>query len=244
MRGGVTPGRINLDNQQKHPADGTITVDVLGRILTPASYKDADTRVLAIKDGKVICSVPVWVLIPRAIGRPHQEPSGSVRGENVCLDKNSSPAYWGSLAPNQVVLETCWDQWLTMRVVDQFGTSLISLYDGQPVKEIVDGQGSWLSINQSISGGTYLDPVGVFQFKNDSTTPYIVLRNSTEAQNWASAPLATFPVGDVWASVKVQVAGHEVGRVGTKGNIIWPGIAIPRRDIITTAPDNVEIVWP
>lgn len=39
QRGGADPQRINLANLVAHPDLGTITVDVLGRILTPASYQ-------------------------------------------------------------------------------------------------------------------------------------------------------------------------------------------------------------
>jgi hypothetical protein len=53
------------------------------------------------------------------------------------------------------LLATIYAQWLTVPVVDQFGNPLDPMYNGVDVKE--DNN---IPINQTISNGTYLDPVG------------------------------------------------------------------------------------
>jgi hypothetical protein len=247
-RAGQHPERIVLQNQVRHPDTGTITVDVLGRSMTPVSPGVIDTTVEARKGQEVLCDVGVWVLIPGAIGLPHPEPNTPVDPVKQCADASKSPGYFGQLQAGYVVLWSYWAQWLQVPVVDQFMASLNPLYDGFPIEEYIGQPLAWRNIHQNLTGGTYQDPVFVFKYKNDRLSPpYIVPGNSAEALAWpTSTQSATLPGPAGPQEINVRVAGHVLGRVALVGGNqqIVSGVAVHNRSIVTTAPKNVRIVWP
>jgi hypothetical protein len=242
QRGGTGSTRVKLQNQVRH-ADGTITVDIYGQIFSPGNLVVSDCLLWAVyvPTSTVLAYDPIWVVIPRAIGVPHPTANGGVGPVNQLATAATSPAYFGTLSPGFVVLWTYWAQWLPIPVVDQFNKPLDSLYNGQPVEE--NSNGAWRPINQNVGGGTYQDPVFVFQYKNNQANAYIVPAGSPEAVAWPGAPPASFPIVTSPQEIPVRVAGHELGRVeGT--TIVWPATAIHNRTVISTAPNNVQVTWP
>ncbi len=100
------------------------------------------------------------VVVPDAIGTPHDQKSGQVAGINMVASATSSPAYWGT--PGKVVLWTTYLQWLTIQVLDQFGNPLDMIYGWIDVYERPKNTTGFKKINQQLEGnGTYQDPVGV-----------------------------------------------------------------------------------
>lgn len=191
-RGGTSVGqlRVKLANQVKH-TNGTIIVDTYGQIFSPGNLQVSDCFLWAIHTptNRIIAYAPIWILIPRAVGLPHPTADGSVTPVNQAATGSTSPAYFGSLLAGNVVLWTYWAQWLSVPVVDQFKDDLIALYDGQPVKEY---SGGWKPINQNVNNASYQDPVFVFRYKDDQTSPFIVSASSQEAAGAASsAPIVT-----------------------------------------------------
>jgi len=190
----------------------------------------------------------VSVVVPGDVGTPHDEPTGIVAVVNGCYSQYTSPVF--TLVPtNKVSLKTIWMQWLTIKVVDQFGEDLGDLYENAEVEELL-GSG-WHTINQFLdSAGCYQDPVGDYcnkdGFAPGTISPAVLVDpGSSEAGSWSTEPLEvcwsdiTPPVViPKSADVRVRADGFELGpqitnRVAT---INWGG----------AGPSNVSvnITWP
>jgi hypothetical protein len=146
---------------------------------------------------------------PYAIAVPHffpvnAGPDGTVTPVNLASNAGTSPAYFGSIASNCVILWTCWIQWLTMVVVGRDGKPITPNYNGTEVYEF-DG-GSWKPINQTIGpgnykgkpipGGTYQDPVFAYLFNTGDQTSappqYNMTTQASTINDWTN-PSVTPP---------------------------------------------------
>ncbi len=140
-----------------------------------------------------------------SIGTPHPQvnPGVAVTPQNVDLSANSVPA-WQRVPSGDVLLGTLAEVAQTIPVVDQFGKSLSSLYNGQ----IVDEQSgtTFVPINVKIENGSYQDHVG---FEGDGGQQSLVAAGNPAAAAWPTStthyPIAS-PLSQP-ANATVQVAG-------------------------------------
>ena len=162
-----------------------------------------------------------------SIGTPHPQvnPGVAVTPQNVDLSANSVPA-WQGVQSGDVLLGTLAEVAQTIPVVDQFGKSLSSLYNGQ----IVDEQSgtTFVPINVKIENGSYPDHVGYGANKGVD-----VPKNGPQATAWLTS-LTHYTVASPQSevnNVKVQVAGFTlnpsvVNRTISYNNgtltVIWP----------------------
>jgi GT2 family glycosyltransferase len=230
-------GAIALSQVTKHE-DGTITAQVVAK--QKSSKADGDASVVAKLGTKELASVAVVVLVPSAIGRPHDTPSGAVQPKNVVADKTSSPPWPFPLGANKVVLATIYAQVVTVRVVDQFGQPLDDVYRGAYVEEQLAKTKAWRDIYQRLDGsGEYKDPVFAWSYKNGGgnqpagAAKSTYDRNSDDAKAWPYAELKSLIPNDFDSqNIPVRVGGHQL----TDG--------IQGRTISAVAPDIINISWP
>jgi len=223
--GGAVPGRILIENVVRY-SNGTIEFDVKGQSATPDDEPNGDTSVAAVLDGDICGEIPAIVLVPRSLTPVGA--NGSVSGVNQRANKETSPAYVGTLADGAVHLWTYYVHWLTIPVADQFGNTLAPYYQGA---EVTEAQNEF-SINQQISAfGTYQDPVGwPIDRPGQSNFP----ATHATALAWPGEDPLPLPDTDRTQNIIVQVGGHELQPV--------PAIA-NRRVITTAATNNVQIIW-
>ena len=193
-------------NPQVNTSTGQIKFNLYGKTGTAKSMPNGDVEMEA-KDGTTVLGTAMVIIkIPAAIGTPHPTFNGAVAGTNKVLSGTTTPAWWG-LGAGQVELVTWAGTIQKIKVIDQFGDTLSSIYNGQEVQE--NGSGSFLPINQKIENGYYSDPVGLgvkaFSTPQD---PNPCLAASQEARNWPNAaPLAIPNSGPNSVDWQVQVAG-------------------------------------
>lgn len=150
-------GSAGVENSQPNASAGTIAFDLYGINGTSKTMPQGDIE-LDAKDGyAVLGTVEVTVVIPAAIGTPHPTFNGAVQPTNIDLSATSVPSLQGVPA-GDVRLGTLAETTLTVPVVDQFGKSLNSVYNGRAVYEGFNG--SFVNINVKINNGKYQDHVG------------------------------------------------------------------------------------
>ncbi|MFH0938869.1 MAG: hypothetical protein V1899_06275, partial [Planctomycetota bacterium] len=212
---------ISLLNIQ--PSFGEIDFDVLATeatgILEPA--------IKATHSSGSVFWQYVSVVVPSAIGRSHPQPSGPVNGVNRCADAGTSPAMPGVPA-GSCRLITNYDQELQVSVVDQFGETIGDLYKGSAITEY----SAMIPINQILQpDSTYVDLVGRYEDKNYVRT--MVLTTSTDAITWPTDPVMLLQRSNpLPQNIPVQVDGFSLNP------------AVINRQVITTPPKNVQIIWP
>jgi hypothetical protein len=190
------------DSRTTDPSTGDVSV-LLYVSGVSASAVEGDVMVQAIAhEDLVVQTIPVTVVIPKSIGPRSPIPFDDiVTGQNALGTAGSSPAYVDEeLEPDEVVLWTLYGTTITVTVLDQFGHTLDSVYDGAKVEE--EGH----SLNVTISSGQYADPIGV-QFTKYSSG-FIFDIADLEAVSWPLDPPA-YPLdfSDV-ANPNVSVDGH------------------------------------
>jgi len=166
------------------------------------------------------------VLKPAAIHSPHPQFNGNVAGQNSALDSTTSPR--AMVGAGNVLLMSLYITYQTITVDDQLGNTLNAIYGGSPVTEY-----GGVAINQLMTAaGTYSDPVGnrriagVVPAENPPGTP-----NPAIAVFLAS-PVPAAPASTVVQNIPVEVAGHSLNP------------AVVNRQVTTSPPNNLQIVWP
>lgn len=213
------------------PKTGTLKIKVGGKSMTPVESPDGDTFIDVKLFNKSCLSVPVIVVIPKAVGTPHPEPKGAVAATNFASSASTTPKYAGSLEANQVHLWTWYYHELSVPVIDQFKKPLDAIYNGQKVNE-KDSGGNWRSINVTVTNGAYPDPVGVFT--NKTPPPADVRKGGADEKAFlaAGAPTMAIAVGTGVQDIQIQIAGFTLN----------PGIK--KRKVEAIAPNIVNITWP
>jgi hypothetical protein len=160
----------------------------------------------------------------------------------MLLNSSTSPAAVG-LAPPIVAACTTYGQYLQIQVWDQFYNPLSGVYSGAPVTESLNGQISWIPINQAIQGdGTYEDPVMEIPGPTPLLNPSIPADAAAIAAWPGAAPNAPTN-GYSPQSVDVAVAGFVL-------QDMHGDQAISSREVTFTVIPNVQnqctytIVWP
>lgn len=218
-----TPALIELKNEQRNASAGTIKIDVYG---VSRSLNAFDARVNAIdkRTTSVLAYARGSVVIPSAVGTPHDTPHGVVSGKNVVANQSSTPPANPPLG--FVWLLTAYYQPVNVIVWDQFQQIIDSIYDGETVYENEPGRG-WFSINVSLSGGKYTDPVG---FGMQRQPVFQVPTGSAAANNWPFDPIVPLTDGTGASNPLVRIAGHT--------------FSIANRSVKGTAPNKVDVIWP
>ncbi len=225
--GGDHPERIAIANIITH-GDGTITFDVLGRQATPNPSESNDCLILATRGDAICAKIFATVVVPTAVVPVSAD--GAVAGVNQAANATTSPTFSDPLPANFVHLWTYYAQWLTIRVIDQFGAPLNAVYAGVQVAERLPTQIEPVNINQTIAtNGSYQDPVGTISDKDPA--PVNVAKNSTIARRWPSAAPMPMQAFDAFQTIFVYVGGHPLS------------VGIVRRHVIATPPDNVQVLW-
>jgi hypothetical protein len=237
--------RVELSEPEEFD-DDQWEFDVGGLSATPSNKEDGDTTIQAIYKGKVVGQVQAIVQVPDKIGKPHDQPSGTVPFTNFGMNLGTSPAGFEIIDPNKVRLITYYVQWLTIAVVDQFGQPLEDAYAGQSVFEI-GGDNDWHTINQALDNdGTYQDPVGVNANMVANGQFADVAKDGTEHTAWKN--MQEFDVNGVTilANSRVALETREYDPVSVTvriaGHVLSEGV-VDRRTV-ATYPDTIEIVWP
>ncbi len=122
-------GSAGVENSKPNAATGTIPFDLYGINGTSKTMPQGDIE-LDAKDGStVLGTVEVTVVIPAAIGTPHPTFNGAVTPVNVDLSATSVPSD-SSVPAGEVLLGTLVETTQSIPVIDQFGKSLNSVYNG------------------------------------------------------------------------------------------------------------------
>lgn len=168
------------------------------------------------------------VAIPKAIGTPHGQPSGAVTPTNADWNSATAPALF-NVPSSKYDLVTWVGEPVKMKVLDQFGNVLSSVYDHQPVKENDQQSGGvFLPINETITSGTYTDTVFFFSEQADP-----VAVGSPAASNWLNS-IQRLPIDSpqsVEQDIQVQVAGFTLD----------PGIA---NRVVSCNNGTLTVTWP
>ncbi|MDD4340867.1 MAG: hypothetical protein PHO14_01375 [Kiritimatiellae bacterium] len=222
------PSRATVSEVSRTTTDDSVVVilKVTGGSMTPVASPDGDVEIRAKHNGQVVKTTKALVLKPIAIHSPHPEYNGTVTGQNRVLDSTTSPP--AGTPPGYVVLmKGEYITYLEIRVDDQYGKALHSIYAGASVTE----GGGCLNMYMT-SSGTYLDPVSFscdarqVLAENPPGTP-----NPEIAQFLASA-VPPAPQTTVTQNLSVEVEGHSVNP------------AIVSRVVTAWVPDNLQIQWP
>ena len=169
-------------------------------------------------------SMRVCVVVPASIQRPTPPFDADVTGVNTAINGFTSPAvYVGPNMPlpnSSVNLVTLWATFQTITVLDQFEQGLDSIYNGAQVNEYS------MPINQTISSGTYLDPVGppmkkeVDEDDPSNLNPARVANDDTPGSKksaWIDPTNTTRVMPDFGTYpgdfIPVAVGGHPVGNI-------------------------------
>ncbi len=165
----------------------SVTLKLEGVSATPVEYPDGDTSLQALaNEDNVVNSIPVVVVIPKSIGTRSPIPFDEiVDGSNILADAETLPACWDPLTPYQCVLWTFYGAIITVTVLDQFGNTLDSVYNGARVQERDPGD-DWRPTNACVMDGKYFDPIGRAYYKTPG--PSVVDNSSNAATNWPTAP--------------------------------------------------------
>jgi len=141
--------RATITNRVDNTTTGVITFKVKGTSATPSTGSYTVMQARCGVGGELLASVPVTVMIPKKIGTPHPtvNPAQSVSGVNQVADATTSPAYFGTLGANEVVLWTWFGVFQNVPVFNQFDGILDGIYAGAAIDEL-DG-GVWKLINQN-----------------------------------------------------------------------------------------------
>ncbi|NNM85541.1 MAG: hypothetical protein HKL96_07280 [Phycisphaerales bacterium] len=216
-------GSAGVDNSHPNISTGQITFDLYGITGTAPSMPTGDVKLQAKDGSTVLGSVLVTVEVPKAIGTPHPTFNHTVTSENKALDASSVPAYWG-LNAGQVELYTMAGTALRIKVIDQFGDRLGSIYNEQAVYE------GGKSINVTVSNGYYSDYVGIGK-QAPVNTPNPCPNGSPAEQNFLAGPTLAIPNGSATQNIQVEIAGFTlnpsvVKRTVTYNNgtltVTWP----------------------
>ncbi len=222
-------GSAGVESSKPNASAGTIAFDLYGINGTSKTMPKGDIE-LDAKDGStVLGTVEVTVVIPAAIGTPHPQvnPGVAVAPVNIDLGPTSVPSD-SSVPAGEVLLGTMVETTQSIPVVDQFGISLNSVYNGHAVYEGFNG--SFVDINVTVNSGIYPDHVG---YEADGGNLSLVRAGSPRALAWPtsashySVPSPQTKNGDV----KVQIAGFTLNP------------SVVNRSISYNNPD-LTVKWP
>lgn len=232
------PGRhATIDNLTVDEGEGTIAFSTTGTSMTPSNKPNGDMFFQAKVGGKVCAQAPVIVVVPFSL-RPVSAGPDRVAGVNQAASSCSTPTFFNKRPRiNYVLLWTYWVIDLDVPVRDQFGDPLDAIDDGSPVFE-KGNDGVWRPIMQDVSGGTYSDPVGVWQprpppppnspnFKPDAPI----------ALAWPNAAKLPMPGSPDPQEIDVMVAGFTM----SPGVVDRKVISTPDAPGATTG--TIEIDW-
>jgi hypothetical protein len=136
---------------------GTVTFNVSGGIIPTGSPDNPNPYLLLIKSGQFqIAAVTVMVVVPASVSPNYsQEIAAIITPVNRATGPNDSPLI-ENIPAGMKELVTLYMTTMSVRVLDQFGNQLDSLYTGTIISE------GGIDINQRMQAdGTYLDPVGL-----------------------------------------------------------------------------------
>jgi hypothetical protein len=198
---------------------------VAGLTATPANAPQGDAFIEARYHGALVGRAPIVVVVPWSLSPTSTPGFVAVPGVNQAANSTTSPTYGGALAPGAVHLWTYYVTWQTITVLDQFGNTLNSIYQGSPVSEA-----GGIGINQYLSAaGTYLDPVGVLT--NAPPPNNLQSTDPRVAAFLAGTPLPLVPVTGMQQNIQVQVAGQAM----------HPGVR--SRTVSAQAPNLISVQW-
>ena len=201
----------------RDPSTGTVNFRIKAQ--KESAVEEGDVTIRAKLSGTDISETKVVVLIPKAVGTPHDVRDFSQ--VTPTSDRTTSPA--APTPQGKVSLATAWLYWLTIQVVYQFGRPLTSVYQGADIFEKNN-------INQDLTpSGTYQDPVGKVQL-NVFENP--VDKNGPLEKEWLDRvpqPLLSFRETQ---NIDVWVGGHPLSP------------AIVGREVIASTELGIKIVWP
>lgn len=196
-------GAASVENSQPDSSTGQINFDLYGTAGTARGMPNGDVKIEAKDGSAVLGSAMVIIEVPAAIGTPHDQPSGAVTPTNADWNSASIPALV-NVPPTKCVLVTWVGTSVTMKVFDQFGNLLSSIYNGQIVNEEDQGTNTFLPINEKITGGIYSDTVF---FYTESSQAYNV--GSPQANAWPTSN-QHFQIASpqsMTQNIQVQIAG-------------------------------------
>lgn len=222
------PSRATVTEVSRVTGDDYVVVilKVTGVAMTPVSSPNGDAEIRAKNNGQVVKTTKVIVLKPVSIHSPHPEFNGTVTGQNRVLDSTTSPA--AATPPGYVLLsEGSYITFLDIRVDDQYGDALHSIYAGASVTE----GGGCINMYMA-SSGTYSDPVGF-----SSSSWMELAENPPGTPNPAIAQFLASPVPPA-----PQVTAIDNKSVEVDGHSLNP--AIVNRCVTAWVPDNLQIQWP
>ena len=227
--------RVTLDNVVRDSVAGTVRFNAKGKSQTPATEPAGDTKVEARDGATTLAEAKAIVVIPTAVGAPHDQPRGPVTPENKYGDQSTVPP-WSAAPANKVMLYTAFFQHLTIKVEDQFGSPLDKIYAGTAVTEHAQTP---MNVVMS-AAGTYPDAVGSVNRPANPRVDKMVADPQNPGQQIMNPRITAFQAGppmpmlarDETQNIPVQVGGHQLN----------PGIV--NRRVKSIPPDRVEIDWP
>jgi hypothetical protein len=182
------------------------------------------------------------------IAVPHPvQAQGPVTPYQAVINFSTSPFY----APYQFPFyarATIWNVPLTILVVDRSGNAVGPEFDGTPILE--DQGAGWVPINQTLSGGSYIDNVGVMLFDNGlvlPVNPHSILREPHDLTIWLAAPPPKNlgPNGAIVQNpqyIRVRMGEFELAADWKDSGPTFP--AIQGRQITGTLPNDIQVAWP
>ena len=227
--------RVTIVNVVRDPVAGTVKFNAKGKSPTPSTEPAGDTKVEARDGTTTLAEAKAIVVIPTAIGTPHDEPRGPVTPENRYGDRSTAPP-WPQAPANTVMLYTAYFQSLTIKVEDQFGHPLHKVYAGTGVTEHAQ-----VPMNVAMSAaGTYTDAVGSLNRPSNPRLDKLIPDPQNPGQQILNPRITAFRAGppmpmlarEDTQNIPVQVGGHELN----------PGIV--NRRVKSIPPDRIEVYWP
>jgi hypothetical protein len=223
--------RVTLINVVRDSVAGTVKFNAKGKSQTPATERDGDTKVEARDGTTILAEARAIVVIPKAVGTPHEQPRGPVIPENTYGDRSTAPP-WPTAPTNKVMLYTAFFHHLTIKVEDQFGSPLHKVYAGTAVTEHAQ-----IPMNKVMSAsGTYTDAVGSLNRPVNPRVDKMVSDPQNPGQQILNPMITAFQAGppmpmlarDDTQNIPVQVGGHQLN----------PGIV--NRRVKSTPPNSVR----
>lgn len=224
LKTGTGYNNSNVTITEKSKANGKITFEWRGtagstiQVVNGKKVPDTITQIEARCNGVAKDSKEVVVVVPKSIKKPYPQLNNqeadvkNVGINSTTIPSTNLPPSWGYL------LVTLYQRIIEVSVLDQFGESLDSIYNGASVTEDI-GIGE-VAINQQIQGGKYPDPIAVVRpgiAKYDIVNPGSSYPDDGKEvyENWLKgipgfSPLPTNPPHEITMTVVVFVAGHQI----------------------------------
>jgi len=234
----ITNAEASVSITNVNSTTGVVSLTVKALAGTPDSEPDGDAKLVASGSGGRISGIIILVIKPTSVQVPPSDAQnivwkGWVDGVNTYGTRDTSPAFPG-ITPGNCTLYTGYTHWMTITVLDQFGTALDSLFTDTKVTE--DGG----TINQKLADdGTYQDPVGHPVFKNGSQqTPLKVGGNDNpDIAAWLAASPLPIPGEHDDARTAVEIGGISLSpAIDSRGFVIGSDT--------NSSTYNFVVLWP